>query len=195
MKRRLLTVLVMLVLSLCLCPVCRSDIYKYVDARGIIHLTNTPTSPQYRLVIKDSGGPLQQFSVRSSDKRYDPIIRDLCRRYDMDTALVKAVIKAESDFDPHAVSRKGAQGLMQLMPEKAQELSVSNPFDPHQNLEGGISHLKALLEQFKGDRRLALAAYNAGASAVLQNNGIPPYEETQNYVRKVLAYMKHFQGR
>jgi len=196
MMKRLMTIaLLTLALDLCCSAVCRSDIYKFVDARGVIHLTNTPTSPQYRLVVKDGSSAVLRASLRSDDKRYDALIRDICRRYAVDTALVKAVIKAESDFDPHAVSRKGAQGLMQLMPEKSQELSVSNPFDPHQNLEGGISHLKALLEQFKGDRRLALAAYNAGANAVLQNNGIPPYEETQNYVRKVLDYVKHFQGR
>jgi len=108
-------------------------------------------------------------------------------RHGVDPRLVEAVIRVESGGNPRAVSPKGAQGLMQLMPERASELGVQNPFEPRQNLEGGVRHLRDLLNRFGGDLRLALAAYNAGEEAVRAHNGIPPYRETQEYVRKILA--------
>jgi soluble lytic murein transglycosylase-like protein len=118
----------------------------------------------------------------------------LCKKYAVDEALVKAVIKAESDFDPQAVSKKGAQGLMQLMPETARDLSVSNPFHPIQNMEGGIRYLRRLLDQFQGNLHLTLAAYNAGENAVVKyNNSVPPFEETRTYVKRVLEYLKDYQ--
>jgi soluble lytic murein transglycosylase len=113
----------------------------------------------------------------------------------MDESLVKAVIKAESDFDPDAVSRKGAQGLMQLMPDTARDMAVSNPFHPTQNMEGGIRYLRKLLDQFQGNLHLALAAYNAGENAVIKyNNSIPPFEETRTYVKRVLKFFGDFQA-
>jgi soluble lytic murein transglycosylase len=117
------------------------------------------------------------------------------RLYPSYESLVKAVIKAESDFDPGAVSRKGAQGLMQLMPDTARDMAVNNPFHPTQNMEGGIRYLRKLLDQFQGNLHLALAAYNAGENAVIKyNNSIPPFEETRTYVKRVLKFFGDFQA-
>jgi soluble lytic murein transglycosylase-like protein len=105
-----------------------------------------------------------------------------------------AVIHAESGYNPNAVSPKGAQGLMQLMPKTAQGLKVSNSFDPKENIRGGVRYLRFLLDTFKGDVTLALAAYNAGLNRVSQYGGIPPYQETSNYVSRVLSYQKSYQS-
>jgi soluble lytic murein transglycosylase-like protein len=111
----------------------------------------------------------------------------------MDSAIIKAIIKAESNFDPYATSWKGAQGLMQLMPETAYELNVNDVYHPRDNLEGGVKYMKYLLERFNNDLSLALAAYNAGENAVLKYNwSIPPYAETRQYVNKVLRYLKSY---
>jgi soluble lytic murein transglycosylase-like protein len=112
---------------------------------------------------------------------------DMAHRHRIDAGLVAAVIAVESGFQPSAVSPKGAMGLMQLMPSTAAQLGVVNPFDPHQNIDGGVRHLRALLTRYQGDRRLALAAYNAGVAAVELHGGVPPFSETRAYVRKVLA--------
>ena len=110
----------------------------------------------------------------------------------MDYALVKAVIKAESNFDPQAISRAGARGLMQLMPGTANALGVNNSFQPEQNIEGGVRYLRYLLDLFKGNLHLALAGYNAGENAVFRHNGIPPYQETKTYIRRVLRYFQDY---
>ena len=172
--------------GLCCYDVCFADIYKYVDKNGVVHFSNTPNRSDYRLVLKD------RKSIEFREKKYGKIITDLCRKYNMDVPLVKAVIKAESDYNPIAVSKKGAVGMMQLMPGKAKELSVSDPYDPYQNIVGGIRHLRGLLDRFKGDITLALAAYNAGENAVLKDNRVPPFRETQNYIKKVLKFKKYY---
>lgn len=115
----------------------------------------------------------------------DSAIEEAAARHSVDPNLVRAIVKVESNFNPGAVSRKGAMGLMQLMPATARSLNVTNPFDPHQNVDAGVRHLKGLLQNFNGDVPLTLAAYNAGQGAVTRNGGIPPYRETQDYVRRI----------
>ncbi len=179
-----------------------ADIYKYTDKKGTVHFTNVPSSPKYQMYKKNNHGddtdnfaktPVYRLGTHADEKRYDRIIKPLCRKYDVDAALVKAVIKTESDFDPFAVSSKGAQGLMQLMPGTAKDLQVKNPFDPQQNLQGGISYLRQMLDIFKGNTKLALAAYNAGSTTVI-NCGwrIPNIPETRNYVQKVMYHLNRY---
>jgi soluble lytic murein transglycosylase-like protein len=115
----------------------------------------------------------------------DSAIEQAAARHNVDPNLVRAVVKVESNFNPNAVSRKGAMGLMQLMPSTARQLNVKNPFDPEQNVDAGVRHLKQLLESYGGDVKLTLAAYNAGAGAVARSSGVPHYAETQNYVRRI----------
>lgn len=186
------------IFSLMLVAEGRADIYKYIDKDGVIHLTNVPTDHKYKLWLRevkktpDFLGKRPSRAVRDHSG-YDMLISRASNLHNVDSALIKAVIKAESNFDPAAVSRKGAMGLMQLMPETAGMYQVGDSFDPWSNIEGGVRHLKYLLEQYRGDLALALAAYNAGEGAVQKyNNRVPPYEETQTYVRRVLHYLKKY---
>jgi len=126
------------------------------------------------------------FSGRAATPgEIDASIEQAAARHNVDPNLVRAVVKVESNFNPNAVSRKGAMGLMQLMPSTARQLKVKNPFDPEQNVDAGVRHLKQLLENYGGDINLTLAAYNAGAGAVARSSGVPRYAETQNYVRRI----------
>lgn len=165
----------------------RADIYRYVDEDGVIHFSNVPTNCRYRLYAKET-----KLDYKTYFDRYDPIIRDASRKHGVDSSLVKAVIRAESDFDKHAVSKAGAQGLMQLMPETAEKLAVKDCFDPGENIHGGVRYLKRQLQNFQNDVPLALAAYNAGESAVRKYGRIPPYDETQTFVARVLRYWDEF---
>ena len=127
-----------------------------------------------------------------AERRFDPIIQRVAKSYDVDPALVRAIIMAESSYNPKAVSKKGAKGLMQLMPKTAEYLGVKDSFNPEHNIDAGVSYFKKLLGQFNGDVKLALAAYNAGSRKVRKYKGIPPYKATQLYVKKVFEYHKHY---
>jgi soluble lytic murein transglycosylase-like protein len=168
-----------------------ADIHVYRDEQGILHFTNSPSSPRYRpfLLVRTYASRLR--SAKESAE-FDRLIQTACQRYGVEFALVKAVIKAESAFDPQALSSAGARGLMQLMPETAALHGVSDIHAPHENIEGGVRHLRLLLDRFNGDLTLALAAYNAGAGAVDRYNGVPPYQETQEYVQRVLRYREDY---
>jgi len=171
-----------------------ADIYRYRDSRGVLHFSNAPTEPQYQFYVPDAAGPrnVQRCRNEAIDgarrKAYDGIIREAARRHQVDAALVKAVIRAESDFVPQAVSPKGAVGLMQLMPATARQRNVWRVMEPRENVEGGVVHLRYLLDRYAGDLRLALAAYNAGEKAVDDHGGVPPYPETLEYLSRVLRF-------
>ncbi len=165
-----------------------AEIYKYVDENGVVHLTNVPDK-RYNLVLKEGW---VRFRLGANFDKYDPVIRETSKRYDLDYALVKAVIKAESNFDPLAISRAGAKGLMQLMPGTAKALGVNDSFHPADNIEGGVRHLRYLLDLFDGNLQLALAAYNAGEETVFRYSGLPPYQETRTYVQRVLRYFQNY---
>jgi soluble lytic murein transglycosylase-like protein len=126
--------------------------------------------------------------------RYDEPIRQAAALYQIPEELVRAVIKVESDYDPRALSRANAHGLMQLIPETAERMMVSDIFDPRQNIFGGVRYLRVLANLFNGDLELTVAAYNAGENAVIRHGGIPPYEETQHYVSKVLSFYRHYRA-
>ncbi len=165
-----------------------AEIYKYVDENGVVHLTNVPDK-KYNLVLKEGW---VRFRLGDNFDKYDPMIRETSKRYGVDYALVKAVVKAESNFDPLAISRAGAKGLMQLMPGTAKALGVNDSFHPANNIEGGVRHLCYLLDLFDGNLQLALAAYNAGEETVFRYGGLPPYEETRTYVQRVLQYYQNY---
>ena len=133
----------------------------------------------------ESSGPAATSSRGLTGEQLDAIVDEAAAKHGVDANLVRAVIKVESNFNPHAVSRKGAMGLMQLMPSTARSLQVANPFDARQNVDGGVRHLKQLLNDFNGDVSKSVAAYNAGAGAVQRNGGVPPFAETQAYVRRI----------
>ena len=160
-----------------------ADVYRYVDKNGIVHFSNFPMSPKFKVDIREA--PVH-FLLGTDFTEYDSLIAEVARKYRVDFALVKAVIKAESNFNHRAVSKKGAKGLMQLMPRTASVLGVNDCFHPEDNIVGGIRHLGYLIDLFNGNIPLALAAYNAGEGAVTRYRGIPPYPETRIYIRRVL---------
>ncbi len=175
-----------------------AGIYRWVDERGVIHFTNCPRDPQFKLYIRESkddmGGEENRASVPPvrDQSQFDSLIEEFSRKHNVDFALVKAMIKVESGFNPLAVSIKGAKGLMQLMPETAQRMNVANIFNPRENIDGGVRYFRYLLSLFNDDLRLSLAAYNAGENIVSELRSIPPYRETVDYVRKVLNYYQSY---
>ena len=186
-RRAVLPWLLLLVLLGAIVKPALADIYRYVDEDGVIHFSNVPTHYRFRLYISET-----KLDYRAYFDRYDRIITRAARKHGVDNTLVKAVIRAESDFDRNAVSNKGAQGLMQLMPETAKDLAVKDSFDPHENINAGVRYLKRQLSNFQNNVPLALAAYNAGENAVRRYGRIPPYKETRTFVDRVLRYWDEF---
>lgn len=205
--------LLLLVLSFTIVvPPVDAAIYAYRDERGHLYLTDSPPSKDYRIVVttrkdraemdnpdRESGGATtlrfeSQKVLLPNDEAFSAIINEAARKEGIDPYLIKAVIKVESDFDPNVVSSKGARGLMQLIPGTAALVGCRDSFDPQQNIFGGARYLRMMLDRFNHDLELAAAAYNAGPGKVDQYRGIPPYRETQNYVRKVKYYLEAFRN-
>jgi soluble lytic murein transglycosylase len=153
------------------------DIYRQVRSDGSVYFTDMPTDSDWQLYF-------------SQESTVFDVIRHFAEQYNLEEALIRAVIKVESDYDPEAVSGKGAMGMMQLIPTTAADMDVVNPLDVADNIRGGSRYLRQMLDQFNGNLDLALAAYNAGPSTVRRYGGIPPYDETVNYVRKVKKYLE-----
>jgi soluble lytic murein transglycosylase-like protein len=161
-------------------------IYQYMDSNGVVHFSNVPTNPRYKRLRGER--TLARLKPTLPASKLNEAILQTSNRHSLSPALVHAVIRAESAYNPNAVSSKGAMGLMQLMPGTASLLKVSNPYDPEENISGGVRYLRYLLDRFGGNLELALAAYNAGESRVLRTNQIPRISETQQYVRKVIRF-------
>ncbi len=183
-----------------------ADIYSFKDEHGVVHFTNIGgLDKRYRLIRREADNPgpssMSQgapvFMPRQADiQRYSSIVDSAARAYGVEKALVHAVISAESGYNQNALSRAGAMGLMQLMPDTARRYGVQNIMDPQENIHGGVRYLRDLLAMFQGNLELAIAAYNAGENAVIRNGRkIPPYTETVAYVPKVLGFYKKFQLR
>jgi soluble lytic murein transglycosylase-like protein len=183
-------------------PVC-ADIYVFRDARGVTHFSDRPLGPGYKIYHSSFFGGsglratrrfrgVESRSLKVRRQRYASLVDAAARRYDLDGHLLDAIITTESGYNPSAISNKGAQGLMQLMPGTAERYGVMDCWDPVDNVDGGARYLRDLLNMFDDDVRLAVAAYNAGENAVLSyGNAVPPYEETQRYVDRVLDRYRH----
>ena len=174
----------------------RADIYQSVGPDGVVSFTNN-RSPGAKLYQKTQAKAQVFMPADTSPERYtryDSWIREAATLYQIPEALIRAVIRVESDFDPRAVSPANARGLMQMIPETAERMLVTDVFDPRQNIFGGVRYLRVLANTFNGDLALTVAAYNAGEGAVIRHGGIPPYPETQDYVVKVIGYYRTYRG-
>jgi soluble lytic murein transglycosylase-like protein len=173
--------------------VARADIYQYTDQDGVIHFSNTQRKGKIYARVPE---PRHDPDALTPGKiaRFDEYIHQAAALYQIPEELVRAVIRVESGFDPRATSRTNARGLMQLMPETAQRMLVSDVFDPRQNIFGGVRYLRILANLFNGNIELTLAGYNAGENAVMQYGGIPPFQETRDYVVKVMEYYRFYRG-
>jgi soluble lytic murein transglycosylase-like protein len=177
----------------------RADVYSWTDDDGVVHFTNTPGDPRakkvklgdYTYEVTDDAGKLRRL-FRVDVERYDDIIKEAAGYYSLPPQLVKAVIAAESGFEPAAVSHAGAQGLMQLIPATARDMRVRDAFDARDNIWGGARYLRILANEFRGDVRLTVAAYNAGPNAVKRAAGVPDLRETTTYVKRVLELYRHY---
>lgn len=212
MVREVLTALGVMILIVGVAVPAQADIYRCKRPDGTLHYTNIrEPGRRCQLVVRGSkkskpksthktkstsGKPLSKSSTRDPARysRYNGLIDEASRLYELPDSFIRAVMRVESDFNPTVVSRAGAMGLMQLMPKTARSMGVSDPFDARQNILGGARYLRILANRFKGDLVLTVAAYNAGQGAVEKYNGIPPYKETQRYVRRVLKHYYAYRG-
>jgi hypothetical protein len=184
-----------IILTITATDIVYADIFKGEDNEGVLHLTNKPSyNPNIKWVMVVREKRIL-FQPNLDVNKYDYIINKAADKFNLDSALIKAIIKAESNFNHRAVSPVGAQGLMQLMPQTASLMQVDDSFHPEKNIEGGARYLSYLLKTYRNNLELALAAYNAGEKAVAKYNyNIPPYRETQNYVRRVLSFYKSYRN-
>ena len=192
--RHLITLL--LISGVFLAEPAQAGIYTFTDTNGVMHFTNVPSTPRYADMKRVAYMP-EPAAPRArpiDPKRFSPLVEKAAREHQVDQALLRAVIAVESGYDPNAVSRKGAVGLMQLMPHTARRYGVRNMYDPAQNIQGGARYLRDLMGKFNNDLPLVLAAYNAGEDAIAQHgNRIPPYRETRSYVPRVLGFYRQYQ--
>jgi soluble lytic murein transglycosylase-like protein len=185
----------------------RADIYTFTDAEGVVHFTNTPHGDKrYRVYIRGNGPSDGRRAapgvvpVPPSDHdvarytRYGEWIRQAATLYQIPEQLVRAVIRCESDYDPRAVSVSGARGLMQLMPDTASLMQVRDIDDPRENIFGGVRLLRVLANEFNGDLELTIAAYNAGDGSVIRFGGVPPFQQTRDYVMNVTRYYRRYRS-
>ena len=172
----------------------RAEIFRFTEPDGTVHFSNVPVDRRYRPFAVPSDIAFTALRTLPPDERarLHRLIDATARDYRMDPALIRAVVKAESDYNPRAISSAGALGLMQLMPGTARDLNVKNPFDPEQNVRGGVQYLRYLLDRFEGSVPLAVAAYHAGEQTVNRHDGIPPIAATQDYVKRVMAFHKRY---
>ena len=191
MRKLILQLVLMLLLSACLDGPAWSEIYTYVDENGVLHFSNVPTTSRYQYAGPELGDNIAYYQAPD---RFDNYIRDAASLHGLDFALVKAVVQVESSFNPNAVSKAGAIGLMQIMPENLAAFRLHDPFDPRANIMAGSRYLKSLLKRFDNDIALSLAAYNAGPATVERYNGIPPYPETRKYVTRVMGYYARYKN-
>ncbi len=196
-QRKTLIVASVFIFCCCLFREASADIYQFTDENGTLNFTNVNGGGRNhkrvkteKSSIRESSGtrnaapaPISSANIPSD---YLDMINSSCNRHGVDPSLVHAVVKVESDFNPYALSRKGAMGLMQLMPDTAMTLNVKNSFNPEENIDGGVKYLRYLIDRYEGNLGLALAAYNSGETAVKKWGKIPPYKETQNYVERIL---------
>lgn len=183
------------ILSFLLWPVASgADIYRYVDADGVIHYSNTQPDEKFTLYLREGPKTVPRATVTSlpTASWMTGYVDRVSRANDLPPALVHAIIKAESNGQRKAVSPKGAKGVMQLMPFTSKRMRVVDPFDPIENIEGGIRYIKELLVSFEGDLTNTVAAYNAGPAAVRKYGGVPPYQETRLYVRRVMDLYRQY---
>ena len=174
-----------------------AGIYCFRDNGGVNYYTNVPGPGRTKVRLPLIGEKRHKAKLNPDhgDETYEPVISSASRHFVVDADIVRAVIRAESNYNARAVSPKGAMGLMQLMPDTAREMGVADPFDPEANIHGGVKYLSQLLVLLNGELPLALAAYNAGPSRVVGKNRIPPIPETRNYVERVLKYYNNLKGR